>query len=156
MSHVFSCLAVGLVCSTQHMGTTFVAPGLADDEWLRAEAMKYCYPQNVERTCRVLFIKRGAPLPNSVPLTESQAADVLMYFAVDRTLDFDKVRIQYNCETFPYAKADAPGRRSLCLDAAILNSYLAPYHYGWLLDVNSARNNRVLPPRYSPRPLHAL
>lgn len=125
---LFSVVAAILAgCSdSRNIGTTHIAHSGTDETAMRNLAVQIC-PLESGTPCQVILMKKGAALPTSIPLTDEQVDDVLMYFSVDNSLERDAIRLQKNCHVF--GTTDTPGtKHPTCITPERLNRLLAPYH----------------------------
>lgn len=127
MKRTFFMLLLLAACSDdKSIGSTRIMRGGTNDLLMMNQADNVC-PQDAETPCQVLFIKKEAIAPTSIPLTDAQVDDVLMYFAVDNNLEYDTVRLKWNCKVF--RSFDIPGTKyPTCITPEMLNKLLAPYH----------------------------
>lgn len=112
--------------SDKSIGSTQIMRGSTNEEIMMNQAVKTC-PLESEKPCQVLFIKEDAKAPTTIPLTDEQVNDVLMYFAVDNSLEYDAAELIWNCHVFK--SLDEPDtKHPTCITPEMLNKLLTPYH----------------------------
>ena len=109
-----------------NIGTTHIVHSGTDEKAMRNLAVQIC-PLESETPCQVILMKKDTAIPTTIPLTDEQVNDVLMYFAVDNSLEYDAAELIWNCHVF--GSLDEPDtKHPTCITPEMLNKLLAPYH----------------------------